>query len=77
MNSGKKLIKALWLLPLLLAGVAGSCGPLGFTLGPLIGGALYQVNSALPYAFAALVYVVLFASLGWIGRRVRTHRPGH
>jgi MFS family permease len=60
-----------------VAGVAGSCGPLGFTLGPLIGGALYQVNSALPYAFAALVYVVLFASMGWIGRRVRTHRPGH
>jgi len=59
-----------------VAGVAGSCGPLGFTLGPLIGGALYQVNSALPYAFAALVYIVLFASMGWIGRRVKPHKPG-
>jgi MFS family permease len=58
-----------------VAGVAGSCGPLGFTLGPLIGGALYQIDSALPYAFAALVYVLLFASMGWIGKRVRPHKP--
>ena len=58
-----------------VAGVAGSCGPLGFTLGPLLGGVLYQVNSALPYAFAAGVYVVLFASMGWIGRRVKPHQP--
>ncbi len=36
-----------------VAGVAGSCGPLGFTLGPLLGGALYQINGALPYAVAA------------------------
>ncbi len=27
-----------------VAGVAGSCGPLGFTLGPLLGGALYQTR---------------------------------
>lgn len=57
-----------------VAGVAGSCGPLGFTLGPLLGGALYQVNSALPYAFAAVVYVALFAAMGWIGKRVRLQR---
>jgi MFS family permease len=58
-----------------VAGVAGSCGPLGFTLGPLIGGALYQLDSALPYAFAAVVYVILFAAMGWIGKRVHTHSP--
>lgn len=58
-----------------VAGVAGSCGPLGFTLGPLIGGALYQVNPSLPYAFAACVYVVLLASMHWIGRRVTAHAP--
>jgi len=57
-----------------VAGVAGSCGPLGFTLGPLLGGALYQVDSALPYAFAAVVYVALFAAMGWIGKRVRPPR---
>jgi MFS family permease len=54
-----------------VAGVAGSCGPLGFTLGPLIGGGLYQLDPALPYACAAVVYVVLFAAMGRIGRRVR------
>ncbi|MBX3706394.1 MAG: MFS transporter [Pseudomonadales bacterium] len=55
-----------------VAGVAGSCGPLGFTIGPLIGGALYQLDSAAPYAVAALVYVLLFAAMGRIGRRLRT-----
>ncbi|MEQ8860471.1 MAG: MFS transporter [Pseudomonadales bacterium] len=55
-----------------VAGVAGSCGPLGFTIGPLVGGALYQFAPALPYAFAAAMYVVLLAAMGWIGRRVST-----
>lgn len=59
-----------------VAGVAGSCGPLGFTIGPLIGGALYQIDPALPYAFAAGVYVLLFASMHWIGRRVAEHSSG-
>ena len=58
-----------------VAGVAGSCGPLGFTIGPLIGGALYQIDPAFPYAFAAFVYVLLFASMPWIGRRVAVHKP--
>jgi MFS family permease len=57
-----------------VAGVAGSCGPLGFTIGPLLGGALYQVDPTLPYAAAAGLYVVLFASMRWIGRRVTQHR---
>ena len=56
-----------------VAGVAGSCGPLGFTIGPLVGGALYQLYPALPYAVAAVVYVALFVSMGWIGRRVAVH----
>jgi hypothetical protein len=53
-----------------VAGVAGSCGPLGFTVGPLIGGALYQFAPPLPYAFAAAIYVLLLISMGWIGRRL-------
>lgn len=53
-----------------VAGVAGSCGPLGFTLGPLIGGGLYQLAPPLPYAFAAAMYVVLLISMHWIGRRI-------
>jgi MFS family permease len=56
-----------------VAGVAGSCGPLGFTLGPLLGGALYQINGALPYAVAAAMYLVLFVAMRWIGRRVAVH----
>jgi MFS family permease len=56
-----------------VAGVAGSCGPLGFTLGPLIGGALYQLEPTLPYALAAGVYAVLFVAMRWIGRRVAVH----
>jgi len=56
-----------------VAGVAGSCGPLGFTLGPLIGGVLYQLDPALPYAVAAVMYLLLFVSMRWIGRRVAVH----
>jgi MFS family permease len=54
-----------------VAGVAGSCGPLGFTIGPLVGGAMYQFEPTLPYAFAAGVYVVLFVFMQWIGRRMK------
>lgn len=57
-----------------VAGVAGSCGPLGFTIGPLIGGFMYQLSPALPYAFAAGMYVVLLISMHWIGRRVQVHQ---
>jgi MFS family permease len=56
-----------------VAGVAGSCGPLGFTLGPLLGGALYQINSALPYAVACGDVSLLFVSMHWIGKRVAVH----
>jgi MFS family permease len=59
-----------------VAGVAGSCGPLGFTLGPLVGGALYQLEPTLPYAIAAAIYVALFAAMPWLGRRVAVH-PEH
>ncbi len=56
-----------------VAGVAGSCGPLGFAIGPLVGGALYQMYPALPYAFAAAIYIALFFALPWLGRRVTQH----
>lgn len=60
-----------------VAGVAGSCGPLGFTIGPLLGGTLYQIGAALPYAVAAAMYLVLITCMGWLGRRIRTHTdPG-
>lgn len=56
-----------------VAGVAGSCGPLGFTIGPLAGGVLYQIDPALPYASAAGMYALLLVSMRWIGRRVAVH----
>jgi len=38
-----------------------------------LGGALYQINSALPYAVAAVMYLLLFVSMHWIGKRVAVH----
>lgn len=43
-----------------VAGVAGACGPLGFTVGPLLGTYLYSINGALPYWFAFGSYLLLF-----------------
>ncbi len=57
-----------------VAGVAGSCGPLGFAIGPLAGGALYQFGPTWPYAVAAGMYVLLFAGMFWIGRRITVYR---
>jgi MFS family permease len=56
-----------------VAGVAGSCGPLGFTIGPLIGGLMYQYNPTAPYAFAACMYVALFIFMFWLNKRVQVH----
>jgi MFS family permease len=56
-----------------VAGIAGACPPLGFALGPFIGGALYQVDPVVPYAFAAVVYVVLLGFMQWLGRSVAEH----
>lgn len=43
-----------------VAGVAGSCPPLGFTVGPLLGTYLYSIDGALPYWFAFASYFILF-----------------
>jgi MFS family permease len=34
-----------------VAGIAGSCPPLGFAIGPLLGTYLYPIDGALPYWF--------------------------
>ncbi|MGD8418176.1 MAG: MFS transporter [Pseudomonadales bacterium] len=57
-----------------VAGVAGSCGPLGFTIGPLTGGALYQLAPELPYATAAGTYALLFVAMFWLAGRVTEHQ---
>jgi MFS family permease len=43
-----------------VAGVAGSCPPLGFTIGPLLGTYLYSIDGVLPYWFAFVSYLLLF-----------------
>lgn len=57
-----------------VAGIAGSCGPLGFALGPLLGGVLYQFSPTLPYAVAAGMYMLLFLAMFRIAHRVTEHR---
>lgn len=42
-----------------VAGVAGSCPPMGFTIGPLLGTVLYSIRPDLPYLFALMVYIPL------------------
>ena len=54
-----------------VAGVAGSCGPLGFTIGPLVGGLLYQINPAAPYWFTFIVYLPLIVFVVWMGNRIQ------
>ena len=44
-----------------------------FAIGPLVGGALYQLEPSLPYASAAGVYALLLLSMGWLGRRTTVH----
>ena len=48
-----------------VAGIAGASGPLGFTIGPLMGGYLYQLDHTLPYWFTLGVYgpLLLFVIL--------------
>jgi MFS family permease len=43
-----------------VARVAGSCGPLGFAIGPLLGTYLYSIDGALPYWFDFASYFLLF-----------------
>ena len=42
-----------------VAGLITSCAPIGFSIGPLIGPGLYQLNHQLPYLFTSLVMLLL------------------
>ena len=53
-----------------VAGVIASCGPLGFCVGPIVGGMLYQSKPELPYAVAAVMYIVLALFMGRLSRSV-------
>ena len=48
-----------------VAGVAGSCGPLGFTIGPILGTVLYSIQPEYPYIFTLLVYLPLLVFVMW------------
>lgn len=52
-----------------IAGVAGSCGPLGFTIGPLMGGYLYQIDPTWPYWFTLAIYIPLLVFVAMKNRR--------
>ena len=58
-----------------VAGVAGSCGPLGFTIGPLLGGYMYQLDSTLPYWFTLGVYGPLLLFVIYLSRRKPAGTP--
>ena len=42
-----------------VAGVAGSCPPMGFTIGPLLGTVLYTIDPSYPYIFSVVVFCFL------------------
>ncbi len=42
-----------------VAGVAGSCPPMGFTIGPLVGTSLYSLNPAYPFIFSLVIFCCL------------------
>jgi MFS family permease len=48
-----------------VAGVASSCGPLGFTIGPIVGTALYSIEPVYPYIFTLMVYLPLMIFVLW------------
>jgi len=43
---------------------------LGFCVGPIVGGMLYQSKPELPYAVAAVMYIVLALFMGRLSRSV-------
>ena len=55
-----------------VAGIAGSCGPLGFTIGPLLGGFFYQIQPDLPYWFTFALYLPLIVFVLRTRERART-----
>lgn len=42
-----------------VAGLITSCAPIGFSIGPIIGPGLYQLNHQLPYVFTSIVMFIL------------------
>ena len=48
-----------------VAGVAGSCGPLGFTIGPIVCTFLYSIQPEYPYIFTLFVYLPLLVFVLW------------
>jgi len=48
-----------------LAGLMGSAAGLGFVVGPLAGGLLYQLNASLPYAVASVLMLPMVIFVWW------------
>ena len=58
-----------------VAGIAGSCGPLGFTIGPLLGTLLYQYEPRLPYLVTLLLYIPLLVFVWRVNPRPHDEEP--
>lgn len=54
-----------------VAGLMSAAPALGYTLGPVVGTGLYQLNSTYPY----LLVLVIFIPLIWAVWHLNTHRP--
>ena len=49
-----------------VAGVAASCPPLGFSIGPLLGTFLYSLDPTYPYWFSCGIYLLLAVFVFWV-----------
>lgn len=49
-----------------VAGVAASCPPLGFAIGPLLGTFLYSLDPTYPYWFSCVIYLLLSVFVFWV-----------
>ncbi len=57
-----------------VAGVSAACPPLGFTVGPLLGTGLYQIDPHLPYLVTTLIFIPLLV-FTWRVKVLRREDP--
>lgn len=58
-----------------VAGVAASCPPLGFSIGPLLGTFLYSIDPTYPYWFSCMIYLLLSVFVFWVKHQPAVQEP--
>lgn len=58
-----------------VAGVAASCPPLGFSIGPLLGTFLYSIDPTYPYWFSCMIYLLLSVFVFWVKHQPAAQEP--